>query len=444
MNSRLFADFFIMSLEQNAYSVNIRESTQSAGTLVKDGRIENPFLPPPGHVIESSVASLIDRLPGNEEMWVELMMAPSCPSVIKMDQRLLRQAARLGVAGRTPLLTRLTEADYLLSRDAGAKAMHLFGNASEVAGDKAASIEGLLGTLDMIAQHAQQDGMLHLRAGLEHATQTPVEKLEQYYSGITDINRKYGQQIFTAVSLTDTNGAATPDQYEALISQVGGIIRKGNFSLFVHIHDDGGHGLVNTKTIIESARAQGIPVVVEATLDDFPGERVGLQPTIGTLPTIFPGITVPEMANNTIKGSSWKTEAKTAEDRELVCRIHVAGIHTANMDRYGGGIAHPGLYSIMGTVNITSNQLDVLGISPSQKEVAQAAALVGRELGAQKGGLPQAYSIALAHVTAEQPELIVDTATSMGPAREWLHRPVPDLRAVEEALGQEVKSRWGI
>ena len=138
--------------------------------------------------------------------------------------------------------------------------------------------------------------------------------------------------------------------------------------------------------------------------------------------------------------SSWKDGLSEYGDEimgNIASETNVAGIHTDHKERYGSGNgwAAPGLYGVMGKRNIAEVQERVLGIQPTDPGTLAAAALIGRELSAQDGHLPQAFAIRLARIAYEDPGFVVRVAESFGPPDAWLTRPLPDLNELRHRIG---------
>ncbi|MBI3379723.1 hypothetical protein HY029_03155 [Candidatus Gottesmanbacteria bacterium] len=439
-----------MLVERRILITTPREGLQQAGAFPKDGRlgINDPNLLPPAQIIEAGAINLLKDLITRRDLMVELPNPISCPSAAKMVNRILTTAQTFGVSDRVPVHTRMTKKDFNLAVVCGATAVHLYGNSSDLAGRKGQSIEKLTDSLEEIADDAYKSGVNHLRASLEQATATPIDKIVQFVTKIKEINGKYPRKVITAIGLPDTNGLATPDQYQKILTkEVTQLIRDSGLTLFIHLHDDGNNALDNAKTIMEIAKAENISVVVETVPKEYPGERVGIRPWYSDLAELgFPG-ELPKSATEILEGSSWVL--KYPELRDIAKLTNTAGVHTDDMERYANGnhgiFPSPGLYSIMGAKNFGFLQEHTLPIDigkVSTIEVLRSAALIGRELAVQYGNQSQAVAIALAELAFNKPDLVQSVSSRFNNHNIWLEDDVPDLRVICDLLHKIIYDKW--
>lgn len=434
-----------MSTIEGDILFNPREGMQTPPETV--GRLDNPGLPPPCQLVVSEVTRLFAELPERSDLLVELPTPVSCPSAAKQVSSLLTEARELGVADRTPVHIMMTELDFRLAIACGAQAVHMFGNSSTVAGNGGKPPDELLENLTCIADIAYASDVKNLRASLEHAPNTQLKAIALFLMGIRKINSGYDRRVITAVGFPDTNGVATFDNYEKILAIVRDV--EPSLGVFVHLHDDGRQALDTARKIMEFGREQGIRIVIETVLDAYPGERVGLAPTVSQLAQLGFALPLPGNVNDVLKGASWVlAQDGVMEERRLgALNTHTAGVHTRHMERYTNGDTpghpSPGVYTIMGKNNIGYWQEHVLGVTPSDQRVLGAAALVGREYAAQDGNKPQAYAIALARLTSINPELVTNVADSFGPPDGWLGRPLPDVQIVSCELERIIREKWG-
>ncbi|MBI4066859.1 hypothetical protein HY407_00600 [Candidatus Gottesmanbacteria bacterium] len=432
----------------DTFLVGLREAIQTPPRDSLHGRMLDVHLAPPCQIIENQTMKIIDDLKEREDYFVELPTPISSPSAAHLVHRLLSYAddGERKVAHRVPVHTRMKKIDARLAIQAGARAIHLYGNSSENGGSSARTVEELKVELKDIAEIARDNGVVHLRASLEHATDTPPEEIGKFVDGIKEINTELGAKVITALGLPDTNGVVDSDWYKKVFTDLGDKIKQAGLIFFVHLHDDNQQALANAKKIVELAREKDIPVVVETVPDFYPGERNGTRPRFSELGEVLPGRSIPKDFNNIVGGSTW-LEKRTIDIEEALrlyqeaLHTHVAGVHTIKMGNYGNSqngtmenLPAPGTYSIMGKNNFAWVQENVLKIEKSPDDVLQAVSLIGRELAAQKGNQPHGYTIGLAYLAAMMPQYILDKAESFGIPEQWLENDIPDLSILHDYI----------
>lgn len=426
-----------------------REGLQTPGSLPRFGweSLRDPLLKPPCQLVESAAINLLGELTRRRDLSVELPNPISCPSAARMISRILITAQTLGIADRVPVHTRMKKEDFKLAIACGAKAGHLYGNSSNLAGEKGKSIDNLLENLSDIADDAYIGGVNHLRASLEQATATPVDKIAKFIAGVKKINDRFPRNVITGLGLPDTNGLATPDQYRNILTpEITNLIREAGLTLFIHLHNDGGKAIDNAQTIMDVAKREAIPVVVEVAPKEEPGERLGIL-WFEDLATLGFTDNLPDDAHKLLAGDSWVR--KYPELRNIALKAMTAGVHTDDMKRYSNGhvdvFPSPGLYTIMGARNfgfIQQHVLDNTEQAVSTMDVLKSAALIGRELAAQYGNQPQAVAIALAEIAFQNPELILSISQRFNRPEGWLGSPSIDLRPICDLLQKIVMDKW--
>lgn len=438
-----------MSMQENTGRVlfGVREGIQTLGEVPQKGdMLEGSLKPPCGLVVARLKMMIGEDMVRDPNLLVELPPPGSSPSVTYMVHEVVSFADFVSsdVADRVAVHTMMTVSDFeQVVGVCGGRRVHLFGDASGLHARKY-EVSDWLGTLSTIAENGV-GRVSHVRASLEHATDTDPSKLQQFVSGIGKINKQWGR-VITAIGIPDTNGLAYPDEYQRLIAAIGPTINENNLEVFIHLHNDGRRAIANAEAIIESLGQFGIPWVLETVHDDFPGERVGVGPRVRDLR--YFGLTVPDSHKDVLSGSSWVSQGSEYDSvfRKLVQCGHVAGVHTNDMHAYNGfspdkNYAAPGLYTIMGGTSL-EKILQMLGRSPLPRELKKAGALVGRELSAQEGNLEQRWAIALALEASENADFILQTAKSFGDPKTWLSKPLPDLSGLRYRLGCRVDASF--
>ena len=429
----------------NFLAVIPRESLQTPSGL--QGRdlasfsITDPTLEGPCELNMPQMEAFISELEGRQDLFLELSNSMSGPTVAKNNRRLLDKAHQHGVSDRVPVHTRMTLGDFKLALDCGATRAHLFGNSSNVAeiNGHAKTPEYWISQMQDIAQYGSENGVSSIRGSLEHATQTDPERIIQFIEGIQAINSQLQTRIINTLGLPDTNGQATPNDYTAILNNIRGALQESGLMFSIHLHDDSGYAMENALVISEFCDRYDILVLLETIDPYYPGERVGIRPTFNQLPSL--GIEpLPHTAFDLVKGNTWVSEEQDLNSpfkRKEAVVFHVAGVHTKAIANYQNGhIAYPqpGLYQIMGKHNFEflaghmGLQLD--------GEIIQETAIIGRELAAQYGNLPQGYAVELIKLAARDSDVINQAVEVIGPAEEWLERPIPDLAKLKERLDE--------
>lgn len=431
----------------NFLAVIPRESLQTPSGL--QGRdlasfsITDPTLEGPCELNMPQMEAFISELKGRQDLFLELPNSMSGPTVAKNNRRLLDKARQHGVSDRVPVHTRMTLGDFKLALDCGATRAHLFGNSSNVAeiNGHAKTPAYWISQMQGIAQYGLDNGVSSMRGSLEHATQTDPERIIQFIEGIQAINARLQTRIINTLGLPDTNGQATPNDYIAILNNIRRALQESGLMLSIHLHDDSGHAMENALVISEFCDRYNIPVLLETIDPYYPGERVGVRPTPNQLPSL--GIEpLPNTALDLVKGNTWVSEEQDLESpskREEAVVFHVAGVHTRTIANYQNGhkaYPQPGLYQIMGKHNFEF-LAGHMGIQLDEK-VIQQTAIVGRELAAQYGNLPQGYALELIRLASRDDACIEDAIEVIGPSGEWLDKPVPDLSRIKERLDEAV------
>lgn len=429
--------------------MGIRESTQSSGfSLAENQRHAQALLaselPPPCHFIADRMLNFLPQLQDRKDLYVEIPNPCSCPSAAQLGYLIFLEAGKLGVLGQLATHVRFRESDVDLAALCGAKRVHLFGNSSNGALENGSgrSIKSLIDDLEIIARKAPTQGITDLRASLEHAPDTNIEKVVLFIRAINYLNRHLDIPVITGVGLPDTNGQADVLQYKKILEAVKVPLIDSNLTLHVHLHDDNKNAISCLKTIQEFTEKEGISVIVEAVDHRYPGERVGLRPHYNELVQL--GLPAVSEDYSFLEGSTWVDDENSFNDpnrRQGVLSLHVAGVHTHNMIVYQNGshaFPHPGLYSIMGSRNI-GFLLEQLRFNITEKddEWLKAAALVAREYAAQFGNQDQGTAIVYAKIVMNDPFFIQEIVKGFGPPCEWLTRTLPDLESLNERLRKE-------
>ena len=436
-------------IRENGILIGLREAIQTPGSIPFDGKLEDPNLQPPSMILETNIKDALSDLVSGVS--IELPSPLSCPSATKMVYRLVQSARKIDKGKQTPIHIRMTERDFNQAVLCGAEAVNLFGNSSNLVGNKVSDIDHLLSSLAHISDKSSETKEVKLRASLEHAVHTDRKKIHQFISGIEEINFKNPGKIVD-LGLPDTIGSAELDFYIDLLSDIGPRIRQTGLRLNMHLHDDFENALSKAYEITAFCLKEDIPVVIETVPNLYPGERVGIRPTFeDDISMLGMNIRLPQQAVDFIGGNTWKTQniptyISQEERNKWAKRLHVAGVHTSNMAIYSNGNEHfpaPGLYGVMGKWNIGFIQVNVLKEIPSDYHILQNAALLARELAYQEGNKPQSHAIALAEIALQDPQFIFRTASSFGMEADWLVNPLPDLSELSDSLEEGVKERWG-
>jgi hypothetical protein len=435
-----------MANKEQMYLINLREGLQ---TPAKRSPYDIPSvetLPPPAVLLLDKTVALFEEVKDEKDTYIELQTPASCPSAAKFDYILLQEARKRGMIDRVPLHVRMTKSDMELALLVGATAIHGMGNSlspEEGRGKKAAD---LLNNLDEMEPLLLRHGVNHFRASLEHALHTSPTTIEELIKGLwvrnQDLKQKHGRSLYTALGIPDTRGDGTQEKFTELIKMIGNSGYMEGMKIFIHLHKDNGEAIENAQAIIEAAKEFNLQLVIEVASDGrFTGERNGiLDPN--DLQRVTGKSNFPQMANGVLVGSSWRDGIGTYsyEDAvEIANNTNVAGIHTDASELYGNGNGWPapGLYGVMGKMNIAFIQEHVLNVPAreDQLDAFRAAALLGRELATQSGNKPQKFAIQLAQLTLNEPKFVIKVAESFGKPTTWLDKPLPDLDKLRKLLG---------
>lgn len=237
-------------------SLNYREAIQTPGSIPRlDTDLLCPGMDPPGEIVADRLEKLIARLEDMPETYVELPNPMSSPSQVIKTKRWVEVAKKKGVGDRVAIHTRLLREDVQLALDCGAVRIYFYGSLLFRNGGQK-TVGELLGKTEEVAQLAVGRAKF-LRASLEHATQTPEDKVAQFVSGIQNINRKLNDPIIKGLGLPDTNGVAMPVDYERLMGLLAKICPGREFTLFAHLHDDSGRAVENWHCLLYECRRYG-------------------------------------------------------------------------------------------------------------------------------------------------------------------------------------------
>lgn len=417
--------------------IGLREAMQTSQLYEKGYTMSDFRLPPTCHLVVAETVPFIENiLPHHPTMIIELQNSRSGPSAAHTNKMLVDIGRSHNVASQIAQHTMLTVEDARFGFKIGPR-LHLFGNASDNGGTRKRSVEELISRLEAIASNAPRDKQVDIRASLEQATETGIGDVIKFIQGIRRINEKYGRRIISGLGIPDTNGRATPEQYNRIIRGSADEILKAGVNTFAHIHDDQHHAFENIQMIHELSEEFGFPITTELIHPTFSGERNGTRPNFDEANKL--GIFVPQEAYSLVEGSSWRQgDPKTIFEREeLAMSLDGSGVHATSKLCYGDGRerhATGGLTGIMGKGHFIALLEGLWQFTPEKyaypdllKDIAQ----LGREYALQHGNLEHRWAIAFARLAIEHPEVVKNYAQDViGSPETWLDNPIPDLKGL--------------
>lgn len=408
-------------------SLNVREALQTPGEAIALGvSLLNPELEAPPELNYEALHRFLPALRQIPSVYVELPNPISSPSTGRRLKTTLDEAERLGVVDQIALHTRLNREDVQLAVACGARRIHVYAGTKTFA---SGSMTEILRSIHDVTAYAVAHSVTFIRASLEHASQCDVSAIRTFAEGLGAINRSIDTPIIHGLGLPDTNGVATPEHYQDIVQNLQELLREQNLMLFLHLHDDGGRALETYESVVRLCESLEIPCCTEATPKVYPGERVGIRPTIEEIAERIPCF-IPAL----LRGPSWIAKGQSPEDAK---RTHVAGAHTKSMNAYSSGhrdVPHPGVYSIMGTTNIASIA-GLLGHRSTERTLWKSTALLAREYASQFGHDKQERLLSLIALAIKDPTYILRTTATWGNPSRWVDSSSPDLEEVRALVG---------
>lgn len=402
-------------------SLNVREALQTPGDAIAPGiSLLDPHLEPPAELDYEELNRFLPVLHQHPSVSIELPNPISSPSTARRLKSTLDEARRVGVIDQVALHVRLNMEDVRLAVACGTQRIHVFAGTKTCA---SGSMDTILNNIHDIATYSESHGVTFIRASLEHASECEMSTIETFVAGLGAINRSVRTPIIRGLGLPDTGGVGTPELYEHIVRNLQVLLRQEKLLLFFHLHDDGRHAMETYESVLHLCQSLEITCCTEATPASYPGERVGIRPTIEEIADRIPFV-VPAL----LQGPSWISKGQSPEDAK---RTHVAGVHTKSMASYSSGdhdIPHPGLYAILGTTNIAV--LAELAGHQFHQDLLKSTALLAREYASQSGYDKQGRLLALIEQVSENPEGILHMIAAWRDPSHWIDGNTPNLENV--------------